>query len=196
MKTRKLLSLVLLLGLGLPAAAQPPARDYSADVPLMEDTAAARDTALQDALAQVMARVAGQPVPDAPLEEARRWVQHFGVARGETDELLLRAAFDPGSIDTALRSRGYPVWGAFAGDRQQWRLAVDGLTRPQQLAELLQALQQPGHDGLQVDGIEGGELLLRVTTASGMIMLDQTLAAAGATRRFDSQGGILRYRIR
>jgi hypothetical protein len=194
-----LLHLLLLLPLlwVSAASAQATPRDYTAEVPLETDSASARASALREGLALVLERVAGRPVADVDLEAADRWVQHFGVARAEDAGLVLRAGFDPGSIDRALRDLGYPVWGAFAGDRQQWRLRIEGLRTPGDLARIYTALKQPGTDALRIDAVEGHQLDLRVTTANGVMLLEQALAQAGAVRLYDrGDGGLLRYQLR
>ncbi len=191
------LCLLLPLLWSFAVSAQPPQRDYTAEVVLETDSAEARTAALREALAQVLTRVAGQPVPDITLDAADRWVQHFGVARGAEGERLLRAGFDPGSIDQALRDRGYPVWGAFAGDRQSWRLHIEGIDAPADLAKLYSALQLPSAEDLQVEALKGQSVSLRITTSSGVMMLEQALAQAGAVRLLDrGSDGVLRYQMR
>ena len=57
--------------------------------------------------------------------------------------------------------------------------------------------ESAGTDALRIDAVEGHQLDLRVTTANGVMLLEQALAQAGAVRLYDrGDGGLLRYQLR
>lgn len=122
MRIRLLFSLFLLLA--FPAAAEVVADLYSADVPVTDQGAATRDSALKDALGQVLVKIAGSsavlehPVADTLLANPDRYLQQYryvAVAPPPVDplapRLALHSAFDGRALEDALRAAGVPLWG-------------------------------------------------------------------------------------
>ncbi|HEX7030566.1 MAG TPA: DUF2066 domain-containing protein [Gammaproteobacteria bacterium] len=96
----------------------------AAEVRVHDQSAAARASALKDALAQVLVKVTGsQAVLEtaeaaALLENPARFLQQYRYEAlrpapedPEAASLLLRAEFDGGAIERRLRAAGLPLWG-------------------------------------------------------------------------------------
>lgn len=115
---------VLLLAT-LDAAAMPVRGLYEASVPVADQTAAARDPALKQALDAVLVRVLGTralPAPaDAVRQRAGALVQGYGYEPAPAGNgLRLHAQFDPRAVEAALRALGLPVWGANRPSHLLW----------------------------------------------------------------------------
>ncbi len=116
----------LLLGLTLGPAWAVDSQLFTATVPLLEDTPAARTDGFQMAMDVVLTRVVGRL--DAPADpqvadlrqSAERYVQQYRVTRDG-----MWVALDGQAVQTALAERGMRIWG---GERPSVLLvlAVDG----------------------------------------------------------------------
>ncbi|HEX7048319.1 MAG TPA: DUF2066 domain-containing protein [Gammaproteobacteria bacterium] len=106
------------------ANADPVINLYAADVRVHDQSAATRASALKDALAQVLVKVAGsQAVLEtseaaALLENPASLLQRYRYEAvkpvpedPEAARLLLLAEFDGGAIEQRLRAAGLPLWG-------------------------------------------------------------------------------------
>jgi hypothetical protein len=108
---------------------------YEASVPVPDQSAAARDPALRQALEAVLVRVTGNrllPEPAVALvQRASVLVQGYGYEAGATGrDLRLRAQFDARAVEAALRSQGLPVWGPNRPSHIVWiALRDDGQPR-------------------------------------------------------------------
>lgn len=192
----RFLLLLLALLLAPVAWAQSAARDYSARVPIEADSAENREAALRKALAEVLLRVSGVAPEPRLLDQARRWVLHFGVDRDETG-LGLRAGFDGRAIDSALRAEGLPVWGAFEGDLMTLSVFVTGLRQPEHFGELLRRLEaSPEIRSVSTTRLQADQVELRVGTAAGAFAVDDALRGLAWAESPDPTSGALRYRLR
>lgn len=151
-KTLVITFVVLFSLAGLPGAAQ--AADsgiYEASVPVADQSDAARDEALRNALAVVLVRVTGDPLVAASpaaadlLDNAahyagsyhyERLVPTIAASQALTDEqgqpplaspepvLYLSARFDAAALERAIRQAGLPYWGSERPETLVW-LAVE-----------------------------------------------------------------------
>lgn len=189
------LALLLALLLAPLASAQSAARDYTARIPIEADSAENREEALREALAEVLLRVSGVPAEPRLLDQARRWVMHFGVVRDETG-LGLQAGFDGRAIDNALRAEGLPVWGAYEGDLITLSVVVAGLRRPEHFGELLRRLEtSPEIRSLSMSRLKADQVEFRVGTAAGAFAIDDALRGLARAESPDPASGALRYRL-
>lgn len=103
---------------------------YTANVPVSSQSNQARNTALHDALAQVIVKVTGsRAAPDDPqvasiVGNAQHYLQAYRYERhvpradepvfgaGAAPTLDLWAQFDSRALDAALRAAGQPLWGS------------------------------------------------------------------------------------
>ncbi|SCZ62833.1 hypothetical protein SAMN03097708_02359 [Thiohalomonas denitrificans] len=99
---------------------------YEAEVPVADQSRAARQDATARALSQVLVKVSGsgQVENRAPAEVAK-YVQQYRYRRSpSTDELVLWVRFDARGVDGLLREQGVSVWGAARPVTLVW-LAVE-----------------------------------------------------------------------
>src|SRR3546814_19935292 len=100
----------------LPAAAQtsPTANAYEGRAPVSDQSTAARDGGLRQALAQVIARVSGpgsSAHAGAVLVSAPQLVQRYGFAPDDGGALQLVASFDRNAVYRPTRHARPPGWG-------------------------------------------------------------------------------------
>lgn len=116
---------------------------YEAEVPVADQSVAARGPALRAALEEVLVRVsgdrgvAGQPATAALLSQPDAFVQQFGyqpAPPGSDVPWQLRVRFDGAGLERALRERGLPYWGGERPETLVW-LAVEEGGRRQLLGE-------------------------------------------------------------
>ncbi|HEX6929732.1 MAG TPA: DUF2066 domain-containing protein [Gammaproteobacteria bacterium] len=107
-----------------PVKADPVVNLYAAEVRVHDQSAAARASALKDALAQVLVKVTGSRAvmetaeANALLEDPARFLQQYRYEAiepppedPEAARLELRAEFDGNAIERRLRAAGLPLWG-------------------------------------------------------------------------------------
>src|SRR3546814_15749404 len=116
----------------LPAAAQtsPTANAYEGRAPVSDQSTAARDGGLRQALAQVIERVSGpgsSANAGAVLVRAPQLVQRYGFDQDAGGALQLVASFDRNAVDSQLRAAGLPVWGIRSAPAKTADLGVSGL---------------------------------------------------------------------
>lgn len=117
---RQAMFLVLLCGLGAPAAAVTVAGLYTVQVPVASSSPADRQQAYAKGLEQVLARVSGdtdlleQGRASELLADAEAMVQSYQFLRGsgDDDQDQLRMSFGSVAVNRALASIDAPVWGA------------------------------------------------------------------------------------
>ena len=143
-------------------------RDYTARVPLTDNSAKARDAALADALAVVFERASGgAALPAFYRDRGRDWVQNFNLDRDDNG-LGLRASFDPRSIDDAVVRSGLPLWGAFTGSLDTVRVAFGNVSSAERYARLMQLLSGDRRvDKLRVESQHGDQLTLQLVAEGG-----------------------------
>lgn len=116
---------------------------YEAEVPVADQSAAARGPALRAALAEVLVRVSGDRgvtgLPEAAtlLSRADAFVQQFGYRPAAPEAEVpwqLRVRFDGTGLERALREQGLPYWGGERPETLVW-LAVEEGGRRQLLGE-------------------------------------------------------------
>src|SRR3546814_14661314 len=118
----------------LPAAAQtsPTANAYEGRAPVSDQSTAARDGGLRQALAQVIERVSGpgsSANAGAVLVRAPQLVQRYGFDQDDGGALQLVASFDRNAVDSQLRAAGLPVWGVSSAPPKNAARVVSGLRR-------------------------------------------------------------------
>jgi len=103
---------------------------YQAQVPVADNTDAARAKALPQALAKVLVRVTGDPqVAQSPaakplLSRASQLMQSYSYVQLPNGKGL-RVSFDPSAVKAAVKARNLPVWGAERPKTLVW-LAIRG----------------------------------------------------------------------
>ncbi|HEY9544722.1 MAG TPA: DUF2066 domain-containing protein [Solimonas sp.] len=161
----------------LPAAAQtsPTANAYEGRAPVSDQSTAARDGGLRQALAQVIERVSGpgsSANAGAVLVRAPQLVQRYGFDQDDGGALQLVASFDRNAVDSQLRAAGLPVWGVSSAPAQNADLVVSGLRSSADYARALSALRAvPGVRKIVVLGAEADQLSLSVDTEGGAARL-------------------------
>lgn len=111
---------------------------YSAEVPIEDQSEAARTRGFEQALREVFVKVSGEsrvrndPDLDATLRRAPRYVREFSYTTHEpttpgreAPSLWLRVSFDGANVDRLLRESGLPVWGKERPSTLLW-LALQG----------------------------------------------------------------------
>lgn len=189
------------------AAAQPPAatppmalNPYEARVAVPDQSAPARDRALQEALAQVVDRVSGDGAARTAGElvaRAPQLVQRYAYEVDPlTRQLQLTASFDARSIESQLRGSGLTVWGVNAAPVEEVRISISGIDGAKSYARLLARLRSlPGVRNLQVVSAQGGLLDLRLRAEGGAQRLSGALYASGLTPDTPAAGAELGYRL-
>lgn len=124
--------LVVLAALSAPAEAAL----HEATVPVADRSEAARQQAVRQALAEVLARLSGDPslpqqAGSAPLlAEAGRYLQQYQYEGSETaGTLMLRAGFDAAALEAQLRQQGLVLWGRERPPLLVWLAVDDGQRR-------------------------------------------------------------------
>jgi len=102
---------------GMPALAREAASLYQVDVPIADQSPAARREATREALAIALSRVTGiAGVPDDPrvrnaLRNPDAYSTQFSYQTGaEPGQLLLRVQFSPSALLQFVRQTGLPIW--------------------------------------------------------------------------------------
>lgn len=192
--------LVLTLLLPCLALAQAPVDGYLARVLVADQSQAIRDTALSQALGQILERVGGQPLASQPrlqptVARAPKLLQRFSYERDNaTGQLMLVAGFDPRAVDAAVRAAGLPVWGQVMVPTEEVALTIGGVRGIADYGRALSALRaMPGVRGIGVVGADDGTLQLRARVEGGAA----ALAAAGSPvlQRQAEASGALSYSL-
>lgn len=109
---------------------------HEATVPVADRSEAARQQAVRAALAEVLARLSGDPtLPEqagsAPLlAEAGRYLQQYQYEGSEgAGTLMLRAGFDAAALEAQLRRQGLVLWGRERPPLLVWLAVDDGQRR-------------------------------------------------------------------
>lgn len=187
----RILLLPLLLLLSPLASAQ--VDGYLGRVPVTDQLAATRATALGTALSQVLERVSGQPAGSPKLQplldRAPRLLQRYSYEKDPaTGQLLLLAGFDPRGVDAAVRGAGLPVWGKVAVPVEDVALTVGALHSVADYARMLAAVRAlPGVRAVTVTGAEDDRVALRVRVEGGATALT-TAPSASLVRQPEAAG--------
>jgi hypothetical protein len=131
---------VRLLLAGLLALAVAPAAAletvHEATVPVADRSEAVRQQAVRQALAEVLARLSGDPALPrqagvAPLlEDAGHYLQQYQYEGSEAaGTLMLRAGFDAAALEARLRQQGLALWGRERPSLLVWLAVDDGRRR-------------------------------------------------------------------
>ncbi len=125
-----------------PAAADPVGNLHSADVLVHDQGSETRNSALQDALAQVIVKVTGSQAAletaeaNALLENPARFLQQYryeAVRPAPVDPaapaLTLHTEFDGNALEQRLRAAGVPLWGRERPLSLAWIAFSDGADR-------------------------------------------------------------------
>ena len=189
---RAALAALLLLAASLnPASGRAADDPFVARVPVAYDSAATRDKALREALAQVLERVVGRPDPafSSLLSNASRWAQQYGVVadEGETG-LALSARFDDQAVQDALKARGLPVFGIDASLIEGWVLSIAGLRAAGDYSRVLDHLgSMRGVSRVDVEELREGMLRLRLTVEGGVAGVSEQVDRGNVLRK-DGEG--------
>ncbi|MFP5307607.1 MAG: DUF2066 domain-containing protein [Gammaproteobacteria bacterium] len=167
------------------AGAQTPAtaQAYEARVPVADQSAPERETAVREALRQVVTRVSGEDAiyqAASLIEEAPQLMQRYGYERDPDGSLHLVAGFDNRAVDARLKALGLPVWGVYAADVEDVQMEVSGIDSAAAYVRLLSSLQAlPSVRGVKPLRAAGDRLELRVRSEGGAGRLSGALLAAG-----------------
>src|SRR3569832_254174 len=107
---------------------------YEAEVPVMDQRAAARGDAARAALAEVLAKVTGaagaarRPPFQPLLQQAEQWLQRYQyrATPGEPTAQSLVASFDREAVNQRIYEAGLPVWGSNRPQILLWLAVEDG----------------------------------------------------------------------
>src|SRR3569833_3024926 len=107
---------------------------YEAEVPVMDQRAAARGDAARAALAEVLAKVTGdagaarRPPNQPMLQQAEQWLQRYQyrATPGEPTAQSLVASFDREAVNQRIYEAGLPVWGSNRPQILLWLAVEDG----------------------------------------------------------------------
>src|SRR3569832_1870791 len=112
---------------------------YEAEVPVMDQRAAARGDAARAARAEVLAKVTGdagaarRPPFQPLLQQAEQWLQRYqyrATPGGPTAQSLV-ASFDREAVNQRIYEAGLPVWGSNRPQILLWLAEEDGGGRTQ-----------------------------------------------------------------
>lgn len=171
-----------------PARAQAP-EDYTVSVNVADQSNAAREPALRNAVREIVERVSGSSMAGnaraAPLlGRAASLVKQYSYTTGDKDETQLVVTFDPSALDTELRNLGLPVWGATPGADSEINLRIGGVRTPQAYARALSTLRaQAGVKNLNVRAVGDGALHLQAHVAGNVEKLAVALERSKAFKR-------------
>jgi hypothetical protein len=161
---------------------EPVLQPYEAAVPVADQSAAARDPALREALLQVVTRISGEAAAysaQALLDEAPRLVQHYGYRRDADNLLQLVAGFDGRAVEQRLKAQGLPVWGVYAAEAEDVLMQISGLDGSGAYVQLLALLRGlPGVQEVRPQRASGDVLELRVRAEGGAGRLGGALMSA------------------
>src|SRR3569832_1515865 len=110
---------------------------YEAEVPVMDQRAAARGDAARAALAEVLAKVTGdagaarRPPFQPLLQQAEQWLQRYQnrATPGEPTAQSLVASFAREAVNQRIFEAGQPVWGSNRPQILLWLAEEDGVGR-------------------------------------------------------------------
>jgi hypothetical protein len=192
-------ALVFLLLLCAAGAVPAQMEAYQASVNVPDQSAGARDSALREALGQVIGRVSGESAvgqASAVLARASQLVQRYGYERDEQKQLVMTAAFDPKAVDAALKAQGLPVFGVVAGPVEDVGVSVSGLHSSGDYARVLNALRaMPGVKAVQVRSAEGDRVRLSVRAEGGASRLAGAVSIGGTLVRSQESGPELAFTL-
>lgn len=193
----------LLLLLATAAAPAQVLDDYQAVIKVENQSPAARDKALREGLAGVLARVSGQNNLSAGgrtaaiMARASALVHSVAYQTDENNELLLVAVFDPAAVESALRNNGLPVRGVMAAAVDEFTLSVAGIDSTQAYIRVLKHLRaQPGVKSVSVLGAEDQTLSLSLRAEGGPARLAGALGISGLLRRDANAGDAMNFVLR
>lgn len=185
----RLISLLLLLlaaPLALAQTAPPPEvplEPYTARVTVPDQSNAARDRGLRDALGQVVARISGEdalPRAATVIERAGQLVQRYGYETLPGQPPLLVASFDVAAVERQLRALDLPVFGVTAAAVEDVRLDVGNVRSAADYARTLKLLRGlPGVRSVGVIAAAQDRLQLRLRAEGGAGRISGALFASG-----------------
>lgn len=175
-------SLTLVLALLVPGIclAQTGGDAYEGRVDVADQSPAARDPALREALAQVLARVSGpSAAAGAPqiLARSSSLLSRYGYERNASGGLQLVAVFDRSAVDAQLRGAGLPVWGYAQAAAEQLPVALRGVQNTADYVRAVNALRAlPGLRSLSVQSAAADHLQLLLSIEGGAARIASALA--------------------
>ena len=175
-----------------PASAQAP-EDYTVSVSVADQSDAAREPALRNAVREIVERVSGSSLSTNPkalplLGRANALVKQYSYAHGDKDKTQLVVVFEPSAVDAELRNLGLTVWGTAADTVIEISFKVSGVRSPQAYAKIISSLRaQPGVRGLSVRELGDNVLLLQARVEGSIDKLATALVRGKAFRRVDDE---------
>lgn len=171
---------------------------YDARVPVADQNAATRDTALREALRQVVTRISGDDAVYAAadlISQAPQLVQHYGYERDAEFGLMLVAGFDGRAVEQRLKAKQLPVWGVYAAAVEDVVIQVSGIQSAEAYIRLLSLVRGvAGVQDVKPEQATGDTLQLRVRAEGGAGRLSGGLMGAYELQQ-DPQGSApLSYR--
>lgn len=163
----------------------PTENPYAARVPATEQTDAARDRGLREALMTVLKRAAGRSdVAFSPiLGRASQLVQRYGFEHDASGALFFSAAFDPRGIEAALRGQGLPVFGVEAGALEYAVVFVRNVRSASDYSRVMEQFGSfAGVTSVQVTEARDDLLSLRLIVPGGGTRLAQLIRGGGLLR--------------
>jgi hypothetical protein len=177
-----LLALALLWSATVCAQTADATQPYEASVPVTDQSAAARDPALREALRQVVARSSGEAAAYSAedlIADAPRLVQHYGYQRDADNALQLVAGFDGRAVEQRLKAQGLPVWGVYAAEAEDVLMQISGIDSAGAYVQVLALLRGlPGVQDARPQRAAGDMLELRVRAEGGAGRLGGALMSA------------------
>lgn len=174
-----------------PAQAQAP-EDYTVSVSVADQSDAAREPALRNAIREIVERVSGSPMAGNPkalplLGRAPALVKQYSYTSKDKDAAQLVVTFDQPALDAELRNLGLPVWGTAASADSEISLHISGVRTPQAYAKTLSTLRaQTGVKNLSVREAGDGTLHLQAHVTGSVEKLAAALEHSKAFKRVDS----------
>ncbi len=164
-----------------------PTNPYEAVVPLIDASPAAEAAALREALALVLAGITGlsdvrTSAAAAPiLEQASKLAQRYGDEQDPvTHALLYRAAFDPRSVEEAVKRQGLPVFGVVAGAEQEWPVDVSAVNTFRDYGRALSTLRKlRSVKGVQVRAVQADHVQMLIRFEGDAQALSRAIAGSG-----------------
>ncbi len=201
MRTLFLLIGLCMTGIAL-AQAQAPGTDnpYEARVPVTDQSAGTRDSALREALATVVNRVGGDSAAiqaASLIAQAPQLVQRYGYDKDETGATVLVAAFDPRTVDTRIKGLGLPVWGVYAAEVEDIQLMIRGVSDRSAYLKVMTLLRGlPSVRRVDVVTAKTDGLVLSVRAEGGASRLNGALLTSGGlTQDYATGTSELVYRV-
>lgn len=174
--------------------------DYQATVKVDDQSPAARDKGLREALSGVLAKVSGQANLAASgrtaaiLAKSSALIRSVAYQTDDKNQLMLVAQFEPNAVDTALRQQGLPVHGVMSASLDEVNMSISGIASASDYARAIFTVRsQPGVKNFTVLSASGDSVQLRMRAEGGAARLAGALSVGTMLRRDNSVQDGLAY---